>query len=261
MFGLGAEVRHQIRKSPTWQCSLSLVALTEAEAVRSSMNRTALVVIAVAVVALLCAPVDVCWKAVESVRSAARVLRWKAFMLRWRVLEKLVFHKVDPEPYDGPLELVMADGMQITATNSFGTIKIKAEGRFKRIYTWGGDTRWAFLDPRRQRWNGSLGIYCSGTGDHWKEHSGVTRGVLGEGQQHFSTREQAVAWLQRRPHGSADAYADYVWRNDGLAVGWGKTLERCQLNVDVWQMYIAGSKPTRLPGSQNHRISVYHGTP
>jgi hypothetical protein len=43
---------------------------------------------------------------------------------------------------------------------------------------------------------------------------------------------------------------------DGLVVGWGKTPERNQLNVKVWQLYVAGQKPTKLEGSQEDKIVV-----
>jgi len=151
-------------------------------------------------------------------------------------------------------EIVMTEGMEITATTETGTIVILAGKGFKRTYTWEGCTRSETLEPRCQRWNGSLGIHSGGLGDHWPKCRGISRGVLNEGQQHFDTIEEALTWLRsrRRP-----GY-DWVCRDDGLVVGWGKVLDRNQLNVDVWQIYINGQKPTQLPGSDISRISVTH---
>jgi hypothetical protein len=73
---------------------------------------------------------------------------------------------------------------------------------------------------------------------------------LEEGQQHFASVREALEWIQLAYH------KDCVYRDDGLMVWWARTLERKQLNVEVWQMYIDGRKPTLLPGSQNDRISL-----
>jgi hypothetical protein len=48
----------------------------------------------------------------------------------------------------------------------------------------------------------------------------------------------------------------YVYRDDGLVVGWQKVPARRQLNVEVWQIYIDGRKPARLDGSQNDKVKV-----
>ena len=48
----------------------------------------------------------------------------------------------------------------------------------------------------------------------------------------------------------------FVYRDDGLMVGWDKNLPRKQLSVEVWQILIDGKKPKRLPGSQDDKIVV-----
>lgn len=155
---------------------------------------------------------------------------------------------------DGPVparnEIVMTPGMRITATTPVGTITITSGKGLKRCYTWEGATRCVEMEPRRERWYGSLGLYFPGPGSHWKEHNGITRGVVEEGQQHFKTTDEALAWLRDRK------YMPLVYRSDGLVVGWGKTPAREQLNVEVWQIYVGGRKPKNLPGSQDDKIVV-----
>lgn len=94
-----------------------------------------------------------------------------------------------------------------------------------------------------------LGAYYPGPGEHWAEHNGITRGVLREGQQHFETIDEALAWIHLpwQEHVS-------VYRDDGLFVLFDKVPERRQINVDVIQILIADQKPTALPGSQNEKI-------
>ena len=131
-------------------------------------------------------------------------------------------------------EIVMNKGMKITATTHEGTIIVTAGKGLKRSYTWEGETRSVVMWPRRQRWYGSMGIYYPGPGNHWKEHNGITRGVVEEGQQHFDTTEEFLEWL-KLPY-----QRNCVYRNDGLVVCYSKILKRRQLNVAVWQIFIGG---------------------
>jgi hypothetical protein len=76
--------------------------------------------------------------------------------------------------------------------------------------------------------------------------------VVEEGQQHFETEAAAMEWLQ-----SQDDWMPHVYRNDGLVVGWRTVIpDRKQLNVDVWQLLIAGRRPTSLDGADDSAITV-----
>ena len=148
-------------------------------------------------------------------------------------------------------ELVLQPGMSISAGTPAGTITVAADDALKRTYTWEGASRTAELWPRHERWYGNLGAYYPGPGNHWREHHGITRGVLQEGQQHFDSVTEALAWIQRPWHKERSVY-----RDDGLFVLFDKVPERRQINVDVIQVMIRGRKPTSLQGSQNDRIKV-----
>jgi len=143
-------------------------------------------------------------------------------------------------------ELVMSRGMRIKAVTPTGTISIDADQGFGRSYTWDLGTRFVVMDPRAKRWFGSLGLYYPGPGDHWEDHNGITRGVLEEGQRHFSSTDEAIAWLRYNNQSN-------LWTDDGLVVSFSKL---GQLSVDIWQIYINGKKPSVLPGSQNGKIVV-----
>ena len=159
----------------------------------------------------------------------------------------------EPDANDGPIppgtEVVMAPGSSITADTSTGTITITAGLGLLRSYTWEGATRSVEMGARKVRWYGSLGLAFPGPGDHWKEHNGITRGVLEEGQMRFKTQVAAMKWIKERSRG-----LPLVYRKDGLVVGFGKTLTRKQLNVEVWQIYINGRKPKTLVGGQDSKI-------
>lgn len=147
-------------------------------------------------------------------------------------------------------EVVLSAGMSITATTSTGTITITAGPGLERYFTWEGATRCVIMWPRTVGGGWGDGVYYPGPGNHWEEHNGIRRAVVIEDRLHFDSMEEAVEWLR--------AYDDMpqVYRDDGLFVGWEKTLSRSQLGVYVWQIYIEGEKPTELPGSQNDAIVV-----
>jgi hypothetical protein len=151
-----------------------------------------------------------------------------------------------------PPELVMTHGMEIIARTERGEIKIRAGQDFERSYTWDGQLRSAKLWPRKHRWYGSLGIYYPGPGEHWKPNKGITRGVLNEGVLWFKTVDDALSWIKR----ARSTGVDYVFTNDGLLIGFGKVPARKQVNIDVWQVMVAGEKPRSLPGSRNELVSV-----
>ena len=150
-----------------------------------------------------------------------------------------------------PNELVMTPGMSITARTRTGTVTVTAGHGLKRTYAWEGASRSATLWPRSERWYGSLGAYHPAPFEPWREHHGITRGVVEEGQQHFYSENKALAWIRQQI-----GFYPTVYRNDGLLVSFGKVLERRQINVEVWQLFIRGRKPHRLPGSQNTAIQV-----
>ena len=157
-----------------------------------------------------------------------------------------------PQPPPGNLELVMAEGDRITATTSAGTVEILAGKWLQRTYTWEGASREANLWPRTERWYGSMGAYFPGPGRHWKDHHGIRRGVLGEGQQHFKGQAEALAWLKEQ-----SGYYPTVYSNQGLVVSFDKVPEREQLNVVVSQILINSKRPTRLPGASDAKLHFH----
>ena len=151
-------------------------------------------------------------------------------------------------PVPASNEIVMSEGQKVTATNQYGTMTITAGKWLERYYTWDGETRHVIMEPRNPRWYGSMGIYYPGPGEHWKSNHGITRGVLEEGQMHFDTQEQALAWLKLGYN------QDCVYTSDGLVVCFSKTPERKQLNVELWQIYIGGKVLSKYQCTQTDRI-------
>lgn len=149
-------------------------------------------------------------------------------------------------------EVVMVPGSEIAASTPWGRIKVVAGDAYRRTYHWGKCSGSVTMWPRKERWYGSLGLYWPGPGFHWRECEGVARAVTEEGQQHFETVEAAFEWIRTRSD-----WMPYVYRNDGLVVGWRTVIpDRKQLNVEVWQLFVAGKKPNRLEGATEDAITA-----
>ncbi len=155
----------------------------------------------------------------------------------------------EPEAGDGPIpagtEAVMAPGSSVTAETATGTITITAGKGLLRSYTWDGAKRSVEMRAREGKWKGSLGT----EDPSWKEHNGISRGMLHESNLRFTTAAAAMKWITEKAK-----ELPIVYRNDGLLIGFGKNLSRKTINVEVWQIYINGKKPTKLASSQDSKI-------
>jgi uncharacterized protein len=156
--------------------------------------------------------------------------------------------RADRPPADDAL--VMSPGMRITAKTLAGPIAITAVDEQTRSYTWDGANRAVERSPATERFFAEHGLFFKGKGDNWRDHHGITRCLTKEANKLFITVEDAMAWIKEPER------ATFVYRGDGLMVGWDKIADPKQLTVEVWQILIDGKKPTRLSGSQDDKIVV-----
>lgn len=155
----------------------------------------------------------------------------------------------NPPPVPARNEIALENGTQVVANTPAGKITIAAGPGLLRTYTWGGETRWVVLEPRAERWAGSLGLFYEGTPSHWRPYQGMVRVELEEGQQHFENLSDANIWMQiRRLH--------FVHTSNGLVVGWRRLPQEGTLQVEVWQFFIGGEKPAYMPGSKDYLIQI-----
>ncbi len=150
---------------------------------------------------------------------------------------------------------MMGPGLKITASDADSSISVRAGSEYDRIYSWAGCEGSVGLYARADRWYGSLGIYYPGSGiTWWIPCKGINRAVVEEGQQHFRSVSDALEWVRALPRSFHTAY-----RGDGLVIQWLQSPGRSQLNVDVWQVCIAGDRPKDLPGADDSRVTVVPG--
>jgi len=152
-----------------------------------------------------------------------------------------------PVPEDS--EIVLNNGMVITAATPEGKITISAGPGLLRTVSWDGTKRYVVLKPRTERLYGSKGIYFEGHPEGWVTHNGMSGVKIEEGQRFFDNVDDANIWMQiRRLH--------YVHTNNGLVIGWKRKPSEAILQVEVWQFYIGGEKPTFLPNAKDYLIQT-----
>lgn len=143
-------------------------------------------------------------------------------------------------------ETVLSKGQTVEATNRYGTVKISYVDPVTRRYSWDGQEKVVRLIPREEPFQGKLGIYEPANA---RIFSTGTRLVLEEAVRNFETEEQMQAALIE----SSD-YLDWVYTDDGLVVGFGRTPSRRQVNIDIWQFLLRGHKPAHTPGARPDSI-------
>jgi hypothetical protein len=155
-------------------------------------------------------------------------------------------------PYSEP---VMCPGMRITARNQNGTVTISAGEGTLRHYTGPGFDRSLALIARHERWNGPLGLY-----DPADSYSPYGRLLAEEGRIHCTSVSQALRWLY-----VGSAFNHPVYTNNGLIFCYSiapppNASGMPTPSIELWQLYINGHRPQRLPGANDRAIRVEGGT-
>lgn len=144
---------------------------------------------------------------------------------------------------------VLVQGESIDATNKNGRVKISYVGPTQRAYEWDSEKRTVELQPRKEEFDGKLGLYDPA--NSWIFLSHNTRLVLNEATRDFDSQKKARTALTE-----SSAYMDWVYTPDGLVVGFGRSPERKQINIDVFQFLIRGKKPINLEAARPNQITV-----
>lgn len=161
---------------------------------------------------------------------------------------------VEEHPACNPVEAVLREGDVITGTTTTGTIRITALSACKRQFEWEGNSREIVMWPRKVRWGkgARLGLYYPGPGYHWRRtNDKIRRAVVDESEVHFETHNDAMLWLE-----TVSGWFPTIYNDEGLVLSFGKSPSRDQLDVGIYQILVAGKKPTGIPGSRNSSVTL-----
>ena len=144
---------------------------------------------------------------------------------------------------------VLFPGQSIEASNKNGKVRISYVTSVKRKYEWDGRVKIVKMIPRKEPFGGRLGLYNPASS--WGLNPFEIRPVVEEATINFDSEDQIYAFLRQ----SSD-YMDWVFTNNGLVVGFGRTPSRKQINIDLWQILLRGRKPNGLIGAEPEHIVV-----
>ena len=151
-------------------------------------------------------------------------------------------------------EVVMCPGSRIDTEVGGQAVSIIALNTLRREFVAKGAGVDVTVEmwPRRERWDGSLGLYVP-TG------FGSIHVVAEEGLQHFDSMTEVQTWLAWNRQLMPLSYT-----SNGLVVGWKYRTRPAgissgppaALSVEVWQILIRGSKPDELAGAEDKLFKV-----
>lgn len=147
-------------------------------------------------------------------------------------------------------EAVLTPGDGVRATNRSGTVEISYVSPTERRYQWDGASRVVKMIPRDKPFRGVLGLYEPANAPIGDEN---VRLVVQESKIYFSNYEELYSFLRQ-----SSGVMDWVYTSDGLVVGYSKSASRNQINLDLWQLFVGGKKPSDLRGARDediHRVS------
>jgi hypothetical protein len=144
---------------------------------------------------------------------------------------------------------VLSQGQIVEATNKNGTVKISYVNPIERKYVWNGKSRVVKMIPRREPFQGKLGVYEAA--DSSDINQSETRLVVDESVREFENEEQVKSALME-----GGAIMDWTYTDDGLVVGFAIVPSRNQVNIDLYQFLIRGQKPIAIPGARPDRIRM-----
>lgn len=152
---------------------------------------------------------------------------------------------------------LIAQGTVVDIHTAKGDIKIEAVGAQKRKYSWDGGNHTVPLGEMfYSKDSEPIGLYNA----QWYPHpfgfvgnvskmQGIVHGLSSEAIVNFPNEKEALDWLFVEP-----GAIPYVWRKDGLCAWYSK--QENVVSVDLFQIYINGSKPSNFPGGTTDSITL-----
>ncbi len=166
-------------------------------------------------------------------------------------------------------ELVIHPGNRIDIRNAFGPLTISAPTEDTRTLVWTNENPrppgFKPLEPEPKTITFSLYHPVQNQNEHsgafgCNRISGSLRYVVNyeEAQINFASVAAFKSWLSWPTH--TPLYLGYVFRDDGLLAGYRLGFDSGmdpKINVDLFQVCIAGKKPSALPGAHSKALSVH----
>jgi hypothetical protein len=134
------------------------------------------------------------------------------------------------------------------ATNS-GKVEISYESPRERRFKWDNEDRIVRMIARAEPFEGRTGLYDPAAS--YELVPSETRLVVQESVLNFANYEAVYKFLKE-----STSEEDFVYSDDGLAVGFRRAPRRFQVGIDLWQIFVQGKKPAHLVGAHSEAIRL-----
>ncbi|WP_027358546.1 hypothetical protein [Desulforegula conservatrix] len=150
---------------------------------------------------------------------------------------------------------------KVTVTTEHGTIVITAGHNNERSFSLDDDER-AFVLTKNKGSNpkADLGVYIPVRGKSAKGHDRLVRVYVEEALLSYHTLNEPIDFLWKQRFEKPGYDVETLYTDSGLVVQLSKYIKRDKpeppLHINIWQVYVLGEKPLKMPGSQNEKIKV-----
>lgn len=158
---------------------------------------------------------------------------------------------------------VLKQGTKVTVTSEIGTIKIVAVKGSERSFLLDDDERVVNLEKNENSLKAEIGIYAPVPGKSAKALDRVYLIDIEEALMSYHTLNEPIDFLWKQRFEKQGYDVETIYTDDGLVVQLSRYIKRdkpqgAPLHINIWQVYVMGEKPVRMPGSQNEKIKVVH---
>ncbi len=151
-------------------------------------------------------------------------------------------------------------GTRLTIISDMGTIQITATDTNTRKFLLDEDERNVTLAPSENSMKAEIGLYSPVRGLSSRLHDRTVRISLDEALMSYHTMNEPVDFLWRQKFEKPGYDVETIYTDTGLVVQLSKYLKRNKpyppLDINIWQIYVMGEKPLKMPGSQNEKIRI-----
>jgi len=155
---------------------------------------------------------------------------------------------------------VLAEGTKITITSELGSIIISAGKNNERTFSLDDDEKRSFLLKKDNSLMADVGVYSPVRGKSAKLHDRLVRVGLEESLLSYHTLNEPIDFLWKQKFEKPGYDVETIYTDSGLVVQLSKYIKRDKpeppLHINIWQVYVMGEKPVKMPGSQNEKIKV-----
>lgn len=157
-------------------------------------------------------------------------------------------------------------GSKMTVTSEIGTIVFTAGYNNERTFSLDDDERPYVLKTKKgNNPKAEIGIYSPVKGKSARLHDRTVNIDVEEALLSYHTLNEPIDYLWKQRFEKPGFDVETIYTDSGLVVQLSKYIKRDKqpppLHINIWQVYVMGERPIKMPGSQNEKIKIENPEP